>query len=242
MSKATAQAVDVFVRGIIADGLRDRFYRLNLFIGADLNAALVPLYRGPSTSGTQYGYEYDQNIGPFTSSDFTVTTGLQGDGETKYLNTGVTVSSINSQTAHMMIDKLTSSTIVNRSLSYAAVSTPSANRYGMTINTLVSFVWGGAQSAVSTSSGAGVYIGFCEATNSRKIYFNGTLEASNSLTSSGVLLDIPLLVFTGTLDSVVGLKSNIRLGGYSFGLALTPTQALAYNARLTALKASLSRS
>jgi hypothetical protein len=55
VSTATANAVTDFCNAIDAAGIRDRFYRLNGFCGTGLNACLVPLYRGPSLSGTQYG-------------------------------------------------------------------------------------------------------------------------------------------------------------------------------------------
>ena len=48
VSGATLAAVSDFCNAIDAAGIRDRFYRLNLFAGTGLNAALVPLYRGPT--------------------------------------------------------------------------------------------------------------------------------------------------------------------------------------------------
>jgi len=45
VSAATANAVNDFANAIDAAGIRDRFYRLNLFCGTGLNACLVPLYQ-----------------------------------------------------------------------------------------------------------------------------------------------------------------------------------------------------
>ena len=45
VSTSTANAVTDFCNAIDAAGIRDRFYRLNLFCGTGLNAALVPLFR-----------------------------------------------------------------------------------------------------------------------------------------------------------------------------------------------------
>ena len=91
VSWSTLLAVSSFCRSISAAGIRDRFYRLNLFCGTGLNACLVPLYRGPSLSGTQYGNTTDTNVGPFVSGDYNETGasgGLQGDSN-KYLSTGL---------------------------------------------------------------------------------------------------------------------------------------------------------
>jgi hypothetical protein len=47
VSTSTANAVSTFCDAIDAAGIRDRFYRMGIFAGSNLNAALVPLYRGP---------------------------------------------------------------------------------------------------------------------------------------------------------------------------------------------------
>lgn len=92
VSGSTLTAVSRFCRAIDASGIRDRFYRLNLFAGTGLSACLVPLYRGPSASGTQYGSTTETNVGPFVSGDYTetgATGGLDANGNgNKYLNTG----------------------------------------------------------------------------------------------------------------------------------------------------------
>jgi len=92
VSGSTLNAVSRFCRSIDAAGIRDRFYRLNLFCGTGLNAALVPLYRGPSLGGTQYGNTTDTNNGPFVSGDYAETGasgGLNGNGSSKSLATGL---------------------------------------------------------------------------------------------------------------------------------------------------------
>jgi hypothetical protein len=45
VSQSTANAINTFCNNIDSTGLRDRFYRLNLFCGSNLAAATVPLYR-----------------------------------------------------------------------------------------------------------------------------------------------------------------------------------------------------
>ena len=92
VSGSTLLAVSRFCRAIASAGIRDRFYRLNLFAGSNLSAALVPLYRGPSFGGTQYGNTTDTNNGPFVSGDYVETGstgGLTPNGTSKYLATGL---------------------------------------------------------------------------------------------------------------------------------------------------------
>jgi hypothetical protein len=92
VSSTTASAVNTFCSAIDEANIRDRFYRLNLFCGTGLSAALVPLYRGPSLSGTQYGDTTDTNNN-FVSGDYTETGssgGLQASSNaTKFLATGL---------------------------------------------------------------------------------------------------------------------------------------------------------
>jgi len=91
VSSSTINAVKNFCQSIAADGLRDRFYRLNLFCGGNLSSALVPLYRGPAPTGTQYGNATDTNVN-FVGGDYVETGstgGLNGNGTSKYLATGL---------------------------------------------------------------------------------------------------------------------------------------------------------
>jgi hypothetical protein len=91
VSQSTLRAVSAFCDAIDRAAIRDRFYRLNLFCGTGLNACLVPLFRGPSLVGTQYGNTTDTNNN-FVSGDYNETGasgGLNGNGSTKYLETGL---------------------------------------------------------------------------------------------------------------------------------------------------------
>jgi hypothetical protein len=92
VSTSTAAAVNTFCDSLGAASLRDRFYRLNLFCGSNLNAALVPLYRGPSLGGTQYGNATDTNnafVGVGTDyAETGASGGLLCNGSTKYLTLG----------------------------------------------------------------------------------------------------------------------------------------------------------
>jgi hypothetical protein len=93
VSGSTLTAVSNFCRSIGAAGIRDRFYRLNLFAGTGLSACLVPLYRGQSLGGTQFGNATDTNAN-FVAGDYVEvgTTGGLGTGAsnaTKSLGTGL---------------------------------------------------------------------------------------------------------------------------------------------------------
>lgn len=86
--------VSDFCTAIDAAGIRSSFLRLNLVCGGNLAAARTPLYRGASATGTQYGAAIDTNVGPYASGDYTQSTGLTGDGASKYLDTTLTIGTL----------------------------------------------------------------------------------------------------------------------------------------------------
>lgn len=103
VSSGTYKAVADFCKAIDTAGIRDRFYRLNLLCGTGLNAVLVPLYRGPAKTGTQYGNATDTNNGPFVGGDYTESSGLKGNQASKYLDTGLAMTFLGTNQLHMYV-------------------------------------------------------------------------------------------------------------------------------------------
>jgi hypothetical protein len=105
-SSGTISALNTFCNSIDSAGLRNKFIRLNLFCGSNLNACLVPLYTGPSSSyGLQiHGYGSDMNILKVAGSDdfsYSESLGLLGNTQSltssisrRYLDTGVVLGLI----------------------------------------------------------------------------------------------------------------------------------------------------
>ena len=89
-SGSTLSAVSKFCRDIDAAGIRDKFYRLNLFCGEQLQAALCPLYLSTSRIGSALGQPTDTNNN-FVSGDYTErgsTGGMtRSSGGTKQIST-----------------------------------------------------------------------------------------------------------------------------------------------------------
>jgi hypothetical protein len=103
----TFDAVNQFCYSIDYAGLRNKFSRLNLMCGNDLNSCLVPLYISSSFNGDVEGFDTDTNYN-FVSGDYAETGsggGLNaGGGNGKYLDTGLVVnnsSSISPNDNHM---------------------------------------------------------------------------------------------------------------------------------------------
>jgi hypothetical protein len=115
VSKDTLKAVSDFCYRIDAAGIREKFSRLNLICGDNLTAARVPLYRGLSFTGSQYGNSIDTNTN-FVDGDYTERGGNgglnAGGGGTKYLDTGVMPNNTNGFTG---INNHMSAYMMNRS-------------------------------------------------------------------------------------------------------------------------------
>jgi hypothetical protein len=255
VSGSTLNAVSRFCASIAAAGIRDRFFRLNLFCGTGLSACLVPLYRGPSLGGTQYGGTTDANNGPFVSGDYAETGasgGLTGNGTSKYLDTGLT---------------------------YDAMGVPSTNHIGVfkgagTWNTIIEIIGardaddfyyiqgraqiggdhkvnalsgpgasGGSSIANATiSSTTNFLVASRNSSTSFVLYQNASSVASTSSAVTIAGSNRPFLVFmrdTGTGPSFAGW--TYRLLGYSFGLGMSAAQVSAYNSAMQALQTALSR-
>lgn len=75
--------VETFVAGLKSDSLFTKIQRLNMFVGDQLAACLIPLIN-------TLGNSADTSVN-HVSGDFSTTLGLKGDGSTKYLITGAMV-------------------------------------------------------------------------------------------------------------------------------------------------------
>jgi hypothetical protein len=252
VSTSTANAVNTFCDAIDAAGIRDRFYRLNLFAGTGLNAALVPLYRGQSRTGTQYGNTTDTNTGPFVSGDYAETGasgGLKGNGSTKYLDTGLAGTTFSAGDRHC-------------SAYWNANSTLTGNRafIGNTdASTAVAGVWfdihsrhanPGSEAQITNSyglvhTGAGSHHQLAQYTGATAAssYSNG----GDKKTRTDFALATPAtsasnwFVFGLNPSLFGGVRTDARICNYSIGLSMTDANALAFYNAVHAFQTALAR-
>lgn len=228
VSATTLAAVSTFCASISSAGIRDRFYRLNLFCGdsdASLNAVRTPLYRGPSLSGTQYGNTTDTNVN-FVAGDYAENTGLKGNASTKYLNTGLNVNTLpDSKTRHLgfYMNELPTAgdqngfmgAVVTDSFYIEARSTP-----------IVFFRGDTAGNATGTTSGTTYVKTLVIGENTQninntdcRVYFGTTLSGQRNNVTAGGTIARSIYVFAVNAGSVANY-SNARCSMYSVGLDL----------------------
>lgn len=256
VSVATATAVNTFCNAIDSAGLRDRFYRLNLFCGDNLQACMVPIYRGPTLGGTQYGHLIDANVN-FVSGDYVErgsSAGLTGNGTNKWLNTGVAANLFSINNSHLGYGL--------RAAFSADASYPSAigaqdaptnpNRYW-----LIQYRRANADPIAScgeyssghlfgpTSNGTNRTPSNIVASYPR--YFENATQVGATATGyANFTTSNPIAVFGAsssatTILTTFGQVANARLDWYSVGLGMSSSQVAAFNSCLSTFQASLSR-
>jgi hypothetical protein len=251
VSTATANAVNTFCNDIESAGIRDRFYRLNLFAGTGLSAALVPLFRGPSLGGAQYGGTTDTNVGPFVSGDYVetgATGGLLGNGTSKHLNTGFRTQDFASVSDVHLGIWWRGGTVTDTRRPIGGFGASNDNFH---IDTRLAA--GGGNLAVlgqSTSIPTNVLdqseqsiIASRTSTTNAVYYKNGTSAATSTTSVTGVTGTSQVIgVFTGLFSGTTAAAwSPHRLNGYSIGAGLSGAQASAFHTAWSAFQTALTR-
>jgi hypothetical protein len=246
VSATTLRAVADFCKAIDAAGIRDRFYRLNLIAGTGLNAALVPLYRGTSRTGTQFGNTTDTNVGPFDSADYQETGasgGLQSNGTTKYLNTG-----LNQETIPTLNNAHLSASLTNLAGSgertFVGVSGTAAGQFAvLRADVTETRIFLGstnlAQAAVATSEAH--LLGSRSANNLMTLYRSGSSVSTQAVTVTPTTLAQPFFVFVRNGNGSPATYASMRLRMYSIGTAIDGASALAFSNAVTAFNTALNR-
>jgi hypothetical protein len=260
VSGSTLTAVSNFCRSIDAAGIRDRFYRLNLFAGTGLSAALVPLYRNASFSGSPLGNATDTNAGGvFVSGDYSESVGLTPTvGGAKHLDTGLTpdamplsvVQAMHLAGSHGPIPAPASSVtpyLIGAAnggtdrhfiqVNVAPSGTPAhSSPLGKTNSVSSATLPTGAQPSAS-------WISSRTSATSLVMYKNGASDGTLTTSVTGIAsynraFTVCRVNFTG---SIIGDSYNFPHRHYSIGAGLTAGQAAAYETALSAFRTALGR-
>jgi hypothetical protein len=246
VSGTTLAAVDRFCKAIVAAGIRDRFYRLNLFAGTGLTACLVPLYRGPSLGGTQYGGTTDTNVN-FVSGDYAESTGLTGDGTGKYLNTGFNVSDLpGAANCHLSSYIRGTQSIATARTLIGVLFNGVTDRYRIFLNTsttgnyqLASELGKSTQAGTTRANASGgLIVSSRTSTTSFTIYDDAVSIDTNATSTAETTGASPFFVFArnGPVEYYNGI-----MAGYSIGGGMTGAQVTSYYNAMNAFQSALNR-
>lgn len=256
-SGSTLSAVSKFCRDIDAAGIRDKFYRLNLFCGNGLEACLVPLYRAESRTASARGNTTDTNTN-FVSGDFNNTgssAGLQGNGSTKYLNTGYPANTLAASNTHLGISLLGAEASASGDrTAIGAYSTTNSMIFAIDVrgvsgrNALGACALGSYQSPNlgffgETINNAAMTIGNILASAGTQ-YRNGSSVGGAPVLLANYPSAHSLYLFANNNGNGGGAAvnyANARLGGYSVGASMTAAQAVSFSNAMNTFNAALSR-
>jgi hypothetical protein len=252
VSGSTLSAVSKFCAAIASAGIRDRFFRLNLFCGS-FQGAFVPLYRSASFGGSPLGNATDTNNGPFVGvgTDYAETGasgGLTGNGTSKYLDTGFNINNLTATSFHLASFIRGTQNITTPRALIGALFNGVSDRYRIFLNatgtpasTYTALSELGKVTSVladRANSNAGLILASRTTASSLSLYDDGvSINTSSTLTAEEVSAT-PLLVFarTGPVEYYNGI-----MGAYSIGAGLNETQAAAYSTAMNAFQAAMGR-
>jgi len=258
VSATTMRAVDAFCRAIDAAGIRDRFFRLNLFCGnsdSTLAAVRTPLYRGQSLTGTQFGNTIDTNNN-FVAGDYSEASSLKGNGSTKSLLSGflpgdtgaglhLAVSLQSDAVAFQFpfgCDNAFDAGWTTCSVDFANSAPLAGGTTGLRARSALSSNSGSVSATILTSSSVFRYVSSSARTtgSGQSIYENGVLSETRTPTYQTHPAFALALFGLNRKGSVVA-QSAARLSSYSIGLDMTASQAASYNTALVAFLQALGR-
>jgi hypothetical protein len=257
VSTTTLANISRLCYAIDAAGIRDRFLRMNVFAGTGLNAAITPLYRGQSLTGSQYGGAVDTNTGSFVSGDYSESAGLTaGNTTTKYLDTGFSTSLVTAAqfeamhfsawhgpiaaniTDPFMVGAFNSTTDrfgLQSSIRTAALAYETG-RAGKTATVV-------ATSGVQGARPSTFLLNQRTSTVSQELYRNGSLEVTSATATTGIAANsLSLFIFAyNNSGARAGDQPGTTLRHYSIGLAMTAAQVSAFYSALSTFNTSMGR-
>lgn len=258
VSATTAAAVNTFCNSIDADGIRDRFYRLNLFCGSSLLSALVPLYRAESLASAVRGNATDSNAN-FVAADYAETGssgGLTGGSlaAAKHLVTGLPTNAISGGNVHASIYASNVPVVDFNNPNATAIGWGSPDGRNVQLRnlklntnpqstTLYAEPRGGVSLSFSSASPTGLVLGSSESTSLRRLYIAGSQVVENTTSDSTASVPVTggYYVFAVNGNGTASAFHGGRLGAYSVGLSLSPSQVTAYNAAMQQFQTALAR-
>ena len=254
VSSATAAAVNQFcvdLENAPGGSIRDRFFRLNLFCGS-FQGAFVPLFRGPSLGGTQYGGATDTNLGSpaFLVGDYNetgVSGGLLGNGTTKYLNTAFNVDQLpGAANCHLSSFITGTQDIASPRALIGTLFNGVADRYRIFLNNTTAgnyllFTELGVSSQASATranANGGLMLASRTGTTLLTLYDDAVSVGTNETSTAEVTGASPFFVFARNGPTEF---YNGRMAAYSIGAGMTAAQVTAYNTAMQAFQTAMTR-
>lgn len=244
-SSGTLSAMNTFCNSIDSAGLRNKFYRLNLFCGNNLTSCLLPIYFGKKWNSFPYGFANGDRNFNFVSGDYTESGssgGLIGDGSTKYLDTGVNLNEMGAIGHVSCYHKgaMSATSVLVR-------GGDGTNTIGIDYSaglTLIRGFYSPASLASFSTNTGGHYLVTRTSSTNQALYTNGTITRGDSTLSTSVTFppsSWSLYVFALNNVGVASSLCPTRIQGYSAGESMTQSEANTFYGIMQTFQTSLGR-
>jgi hypothetical protein len=212
-----------------------------------LVAVRVPLYRGESRTGTQYGNTLDTNVN-FVQGDYAENSGLTGDGSSKYLNTGFNVDQLpGAADCHLASYIRGTQNIVSTRTLVGVLFNGITDRFRLFLNASLAATYGANGDLGKTSSASvgsrlnangGLLLVSRTSTTSNTLYDDAVSIATNTTLTAETTGAAPFFVFArnGPIEYYNGI-----MAGYSIGAGLSGAEVTSYYNALNTFQTALGR-
>lgn len=235
----TKTAVNAYVVGTKADGDWELINHENLFCTDGFTGMTVPLKVG-------FGAATD-TIFNFVAGDYSLATGLTGNGVNKYLNTVLLANALTANDTHLAVYNRTSGA-AGGNLTMGTKNTASSLNFdlfapfsdGTIYSDQYNETGGQGRLSFAITGAAGFIIGTRTAANVHTIYRNGSSVAANASTG-GSLPALAIFVFARNDSGTPTGHVAHNLAAYSIGSGVSAAAAARRNARMQTLQTAFSR-
>jgi hypothetical protein len=228
-----------FMQNVKWWGVRPLLGRVNLYLGNETNAMLVPIIRTWFSTS-----DVVDDLLFFTSADYSEATGLAGNTTSKYLrpNAGFGVGVENFTDINSIHFAVYNRTATNEESICMGMNTTGANQevkissFGGTSN--VEFTVG--TDGVADSNGTGFYCMTRVSSSFRAMYKNGVSIVSSTTCSGSVGTGVPIV----HANQSIGLPGNWTsraLSFYAMGFGVSASLVVPYNIAVTKVQLAVGR-
>jgi hypothetical protein len=239
LSGTAVAAVDALVKSLDSAGVLSKIRRMNVFAGDQLAAALVPVVN-------TFGFTVDTGVN-LVQGDYTLATGVRGNGSNKYIDTGLNFNSItnNGTNMHFSLTALSTIGVYDR-----PIGTHRGNVWARhyILDGNGGWGWGSYNARATPGNGPEHVVATRGASGNAMLYSGGRLDSSFAPDGSQPS-DFNVTILgtrysgEGTAPPAgVGNFSSTPVGGYSIGTDLSSADVTAYRNAMTAFNVALSRS
>lgn len=236
ISDAGIDAIEKFVQDCKNALIWDKFLEVAPFAGTNLSAALVKLVHPAGVPGVI------TNVN-FVAGDYSESTGLLGDGTTKYLNTGFNAQTHLPDNAHLSFYLREDVGVAgNRCLIGVLAGTDQYWLGSLAPATQVNTRFGQTIAAtLSAPMSKAFYLGTRESGSALRLYKNGALAGSDGTAVVHARPNHSLYAFAWNSAGTAGGYAPARGSFYSIGHALNATEAAALHDAVQTLQQNLNR-